>query len=109
MILLEDAAQAAKIAKVRGELPELEHVVVLTGEAEGAITLADLRERGAADGRRRSPASAPRPSDPTDAATIVYTSGTTGPPKGCVLSHANLLFTAGTPTSTGWTCAPRRR
>ena len=49
-ILLEDAAQAAKIAKVRGNLPELEHVVVLTGEAEGAITLAELRSRGEADG-----------------------------------------------------------
>src|SRR4051812_9742144 len=36
-ILLEDAAQAAKIARVRGSLPELEHVVVLTGEAEGAM------------------------------------------------------------------------
>ena len=28
-----------------------------------------------------------------DAATIVYTSGTTGPPKGCVLTHANLVAT----------------
>src|SRR3954447_2407898 len=46
-ILLEDAAQAAKIAVVRGQLPELEHVIVLTGEAEGAITLAELRSRGA--------------------------------------------------------------
>src|SRR6185312_9934876 len=50
VILLEDAAQATKIASVREALPELEHVVVLTGEAEGAITLADLRERGAATG-----------------------------------------------------------
>ena len=78
---------------MRGALPELEHVIVLTGEAEGAITLADLRARGAADGdavaKERTAAVAPE-----DAATIVYTRGTTGPPKGCVLSHANLLFTA---------------
>ena len=94
VVLLEDAAQAAKIASVREQLPELEHVVVLSGEAEGAITLADLRSRGAETGdtvaRERTAAVAPE-----DTATIVYTSGTTGPPKGCVLSHANLLYTAG--------------
>src|SRR3954447_13770735 len=90
-ILLEDAQQAAKLAAVRDQLPDLEHVIVLTGEAEGAITLADLRSRGdasVAEERVRAVA-------PEDTATIVYTSGTTGPPKGCVLSHANLLYTAG--------------
>src|SRR3954452_24379922 len=86
VILVEDAAQAAKIAKVRDALPELEHVIVLVGEAEGAVTLADLRSRGAADAdeiaRERTAAVSSE-----DTATIVYTSGTTGPPKGCVLSH----------------------
>jgi long-chain acyl-CoA synthetase len=94
VLLLEDAEQAAKIAAVRDRLPGLEHVVVLRGEAEGAITLADLRARGAETGdriaRERTEAITPE-----DTATIVYTSGTTGPPKGCVLSHANLLYTAG--------------
>src|SRR4051795_878375 len=49
VLLLEDAKQAAKIAKIRSALPELEHVVVLSGEAEGAMTLAGLRARGVAD------------------------------------------------------------
>src|SRR3954465_14268957 len=38
VILLEDAKQAAKIEKVRDSLPELEHVIVLSGEAPDAIT-----------------------------------------------------------------------
>ncbi|WP_081686117.1 AMP-dependent synthetase/ligase [Candidatus Solirubrobacter pratensis] len=93
LLILEDAKQAAKIAKVRENLPELEQIIVMTGGAEGALTLAELRAKGAggealADER----VAAVSPGDP---ATIVYTSGTTGPPKGCVLTHANLLSMAG--------------
>ena len=50
VVLLEDAAQAAKIASVREQLPELEHVVVLTGEAELRV-----RDRGPARGTHRVP------------------------------------------------------
>ncbi len=34
--------------------------------------------------------------DPSETAVIVYTSGTTGPPKGAMLTHANLTWAAGT-------------
>src|SRR3954454_9466957 len=46
VIVAEDADQAAKIAKVRDELPGLEHVIVMEGEAEGAISFDELRAQG---------------------------------------------------------------
>jgi long-chain acyl-CoA synthetase len=87
-LFAEDAGQVAKIAKVRGKLPALEQVIVLDGEADGAMTLDELRSRGR--GRDRTEvaerAAVVKPEDPY---TFIYTSGTTGPPKGCVLLHGN--------------------
>ena len=50
-------------------------------------TLAELRRMGAASGEMPSWSAGSPASAPSDVATIVYTSGTTGPPKGCV-THA---------------------
>jgi long-chain acyl-CoA synthetase len=92
-IVCEDAGQLDKVEQVRHTCPELEHVFTI--EVAGATpTLDDLaaRSAGVEPAALHERAAAVRAGD---AATIVYTSGTTGPPKGCVLTHANLVATMG--------------
>ena len=92
LVFCEDADQLSKVAQVRDRCPELEHVVLLTGEAPDAITITQLRALGAeidAEEVDRRVAAV----SPADMATLVYTSGTTGPPKACMLSHSNWMTT----------------
>jgi long-chain acyl-CoA synthetase len=91
VIFCDDADQAAKIEQVRSRCPSLQHVVRFdSGSTE--LSLDDLRARGQETPPElvyeRVAAIAPG-----DVATLVYTSGTTGPPKGCMLSHGNFLST----------------
>jgi len=91
-IFCEDEEQIAKLAEIRATLPALHHVIGFEGESDGVMSFAQLRERGAelpddaVDERVAAIAE-------DDVATIVYTSGTTGPPKGCMLTHRNLRCT----------------
>jgi long-chain acyl-CoA synthetase len=90
-VLCENAAQLAKVDEVREQFPELEHAI--TFEATGrAPTLDDIRGRaGEVDPEILAQRQSAIGRD--DVATIVYTSGTTGPPKGCMLTHGNFLST----------------
>ena len=93
VVFCENAEQVAKVRQVADGCPDLEHIVVLDGTAEGALTLGELRARGATIKQEAMEATA-RSVEPGDPATIVYTSGTTGPPKGCVTTHDNVMATA---------------
>ena len=92
LIFCDDDAQAAKIRQIRDRCPALEHIVLLNGSSADAMSLDELRRRGA-----EVPPDAVRQRLGTvasdDVATLVYTSGTTGPPKGCMLTHENFLTT----------------
>ena len=91
LVFCENAEQAAKIAQVRDRCPALEHVVLLNDD-DGELTLDELRRTG----EEVDPEvmyERLRAQSPDDLATLVYTSGTTGPPKGCMLTHGNFLST----------------
>jgi long-chain acyl-CoA synthetase len=96
--VLEDRDMLKRWQEIREDLPALAHLVLLDGaqDGDGAGVLGwdELVRRGrealAAD-RAAFEELAGRVS-PEDNATLLYTSGTTGPPKGVLLTHHNLLY-----------------
>ncbi len=96
--VVENEHLLAKVLEVRDRLPALRCVVLMQGSAPGDDALAvaswkDALQRGrdalgqvAAELDRRSEAV-----QPCDVATLVYTSGTTGPPKAVMATHGNLI------------------
>ncbi|MBI4963095.1 MAG: AMP-binding protein [Desulfomonile tiedjei] len=70
-----------EIAKLRG----IKTVLVDSEGTEGAVSLASVLEKDPRSDQRRYPAQG------DDTAVICYTSGTTGKPKGAMLTHDNLI------------------
>ncbi len=92
-ICLSNQEQLDKILEIRDQLTSLQHIIVFDSDATGpgVLGMEELLAKG-----REARASYPNYREqalqvtPDDLVTLVYTSGTTGDPKGVMLTHGNL-------------------
>ncbi|RZQ65137.1 AMP-dependent synthetase/ligase [Amycolatopsis suaedae] len=94
VLIAEDEEQLDKALAVRDRLPNLRHLVVIDPRGvrvDDLLTFTELESRGATEDAAAEYASSVAELDPASTAILVYTSGTTGPPKGAMISHANLV------------------
>ncbi len=91
--MLDDIAPGWPDGDGGAELPDLRRVVLLSTDGRsraGVLDVAGLEHLGAAHAGSRSTAGV----TPADVSDILYTSGTTGSPKGVMVTHDAVLRTA---------------
>src|SRR5438874_771758 len=105
LVFAEDDKQLRKLREVRGQLPAVRTVVLLEGEGDGewAISLAQLVARGK-EHKSRVPGELRKRLEQQrrdELSTVLYTSGTTGTPKGVMTTNDQLVFAAEVVVGTG--------
>ncbi|GFN00391.1 long-chain acyl-CoA synthetase [Streptomyces fulvorobeus] len=89
-VMVEHEDHAMTIGSVVDRLPLLKRLWQLDADAVGELVAAGTQIDDDVVHRHR------RAVTPGSVATVLYTSGTTGRPKGCVITHANFMFESDT-------------
>ena len=85
--LLVSQALLPQFAPLIGKLPFLKHIIVSGSDAQGHVAFKDVLAKGRKE-------LAPAPTTRDDACFWLYSSGSTGMPKGTVHVHSSLIVTA---------------
>jgi len=91
---ISDREHLDRVLKEKEGLPDLSHIISfekIEGAPRGIITLDELMKRGEAHRDKGAFERHLESIAPEDLATLMYTSGTTGIPKGVMLTHENLI------------------
>jgi long-chain acyl-CoA synthetase len=96
-LIVESPELLANIIRILPEVPPLRDVVTVYGQqtesraGKQLLNFDDLRKTGAAVLQQNPKLAVPHDPKPDDLFTVCYTSGTTGEPKGAMLTHRNVL------------------
>lgn len=110
-VVVVDAELAPRVQEIADGIPSLEHVIVV-GDFEGVSATTQWHRWD--ETTSHEPLAGPADVGPTDTIVLIYTGGTTGPSKGCVISHNYAVTVAGqiarqwqrTPDDIVWTPLP---